>query len=231
MIALLPGEEILQTVPPWFLVAAAGVVLLLFGRRLYWALLGLVGFALGFSVLTQFVASATSWAPWLAGIVGGALGIAAAVLVQGALLAVVGAVLGAFAALVAVSMLVPTVMPDSPVFMLVAAILGAIAGSIMLRKLFFATLILVTSLSGARLVIETLTHLVSGAAGNGLPMWAWDLAMPGPLRTALFAGLVIVGVVFQASGNRKDKKERRLRKQKKQLERDVKRLRKERQGS
>lgn len=214
----------LQSLPPWIGVAGVGVLLLLFGRKLYWLLLGAVGFVFGFGLLSQFVATSTSWAPWVAGLAGGIVGILAAFFVQGALLAVVGALLGAMGALVAVSMW-GTV---SPIAAIVVAVVGAILGAVVLRKVFFGALIVATSLAGAGLLMETLTQMMArwakaDSAGD-LPGWLWNLALPGPEHTVLFVVLVAIGIVYQASGKNRSREEQKLRTKKRRLEKDVERL-------
>ena len=211
------GMAVVQSLPPWVVAAGLGLLLLFFGRKLYWLLLGAVGFGLGFGLLNQFVATSTSWAPWLAGLVGGLAGVLAAFFVQGALLAVVGALLGAICALMAISMwgTVP------PVVLLVVAVVGAILGAVVLRKVFFAAVIVATSLAGGGLLMEAFTQVIILQMGAAIPGWLWNVVMPGPGRTVLFGVLVLVGVIYQSTRKRDDAG---LRKRKRRLEKDVRRL-------
>ncbi len=212
------GIAVLQSLPPWIVAAGVGLLLLFFGRKLYWLLLGAVGFALGFGLLAQFVATSTSWAPWLAGLVGGLAGVIAAFFVQGALLAVVGALLGAICALLAMSMWgsVP------PEVLIVVAIVGAVLGAIVLRKVFFAAVIVATALAGSGILMETFTQVMVQQAGTEMPGWLWNVVAPGPGRTILFVGVGALGILYQSTRSGKD--QAGLRKRKRRLKEDVRRL-------
>lgn len=80
------------------LTAAAGVVLLVAGRRVYWLLVGLVGFVIGFSLAAEYL-HGPDWVTLAAGLGAGLLAAALAVFFQRIAIGVAGFLIGGLAVL------------------------------------------------------------------------------------------------------------------------------------
>ncbi len=165
------------------LALAVGVALLTYGRKLYWLALAAVGFSLGL---------------WLAGGIsdlgstGLELGISFLIGVLGAVLAVVAQRMaialgglfigGALAYWSAAWLAVPLQWYPGP-WLWIAAILGAIFGALCAAVLFEASLLALTSLAGALLIVK--------ASHAGPPHESW-----------LFLILLCIGVIAQSRRGR-----------------------------
>ena len=167
--------------PPWLWVAA-GSVLLLFGRQLYTALLGLLGFFVIYGMLADVATLASDLR----------LGVAVGVGVVSALLAFVvrrvavllaGAMLGAGAALWAAGFYALR----SEVLTWAAAVVAALLGAWALRQVFETALIVVSSFIGALLIMAALR--LEG--------------MPAHVGVAV---LIVAGVAFQMRRRRGDER-------------------------
>ncbi len=156
----------------------AGLALLTLGRRLFWLFVGLVGFAAGIVLATQFV-QGPEWMVLVIALAAGLVGIVFALVLQQAALALAGFIAGAY--------VVMAVLPGlglhagGPYWALHwgLVIVGGIAAAALVLGVFEWALIILSSLTGAALIVQTI-H-------------------PGTLLAAvLFAVLFIVGVVIQA---------------------------------
>ena len=153
--------------------AMIGVMLLAFGRRLFWLFVGGLGFAFGFQVAQQFLGWQSGWMVWAAALIFGAIGALLAVFFQ-----TIAIVLGGFAAgcIIAtdLSLLLGFAPAPLPVF------LAGAAGAILLYVLFDWALIGLSSAAGATLVVQALN--VNPSAGM-----------------LLLAVLTAAGIWFQAA--------------------------------
>ncbi|MDH3524008.1 MAG: DUF4203 domain-containing protein [Acidobacteriota bacterium] len=170
------------------LAIAAGLVLLLFGRRLYWLLAAAVGFVvvvtLSRRLLPELDEGTLLWASLLCGVAGAFV----AVLAQRLLLGVVGGLAGAVIALWQVQQLGM----ERGLAWLVAAVVGGLVGGWLLSRLFEVALAVLSSLLGAQLVID---HVPVA------PRW----------QLAAYLGLAGVGILFQLLRSRRRKKHERRR--------------------
>jgi hypothetical protein len=161
--------------------AAAGILLLVFGRKLFWLLVGAAGFLAGYYAGGLIVESATGEAPLILGL---ALGLAGAVLAffaQKIAIVLGGFLAGGFiAAKLAGGMEGLSTFPEWVPF-----VVGGIVGALLLKVIFEWTLIVLTSFLGAAMVI----------AGAGI----------GDGSTATMLTLIIgaIGIVVQARTKRK----------------------------
>src|SRR5262245_24203633 len=73
----------------------AGLLLLFFGRRLFWLFVGIIGFVAGMTFGAQFFAGQPEWVVLLIAIVCGLIGIVIAVFLQRFAVAVAGFLAGA----------------------------------------------------------------------------------------------------------------------------------------
>lgn len=168
--------------PPWLWVAA-GLLLLLLGRQLYTALLGLLGFFVSYGMLADVAALPGDLR--LAVAVG--VGVASALLafiVRKAAVAVAGAMLGAGAALWTAGFYGL----QSEVLWWVVTAAAALLGAWALRRVFETALIVVSSFIGALLI-------VAAVGLEGLPAHAG------------VAVLIVIGVAFQMRRGRRDERD------------------------
>ncbi len=171
--------------PPWLWVVA-GLLLLLLGRRLYTALLGLLGFFVSYAMLSDLVTLASD----LRLMVAVGIGVVSALLafvVRKVAVAVAGAMLGAGAALWASGFYGLKV----EVLWWVVTAAAALVGAWLLRQVFETALIVVSSFIGALLI-------VAAVGLDGLP------------AHAAVAVLIVAGVAFQMRRRRGE--ERRAKK-------------------
>lgn len=140
-----------------------GVLLLLFGRRLFWLLVALVGAAAALWAATRMLGLETGLPSLLAAAAAGLLGALLAVLVQRAAVAAVGFLAGLWATLLVVGAV--TGPPSSPAAIpwmtpqtvqVGLAILGGVLGAAIAALLFEAALIVLSSLAGGLLVVTAL---------------------------------------------------------------------------
>lgn len=158
---------------------ALGALLLLFGRRLFWLLVAVLGFAAGLFLADVLLSpDAATWR-WAAALLCGVLGALAAVFLQRAAITVGGALAAGYSAHWYLSL---THQPLEQWHWLVVAG-AAILGLLVARVVVDVALIAVSTLAGA-------TLLVQGA----------DLE-PEPSRWLFFA-LLVLGAVVQGSALR-----------------------------
>lgn len=165
-----------MTLPVPIISLLVGIVLLLFGRQLFWLFVAAVGFSIGLELVPYIVQHPP---PWLALTVGLALGLLAALLaltVQKIAIAVAGFLVGGHVATAILAAFVATHAQYSGL----TFIIGGIVGALLLLALFDWALILFSSIAGAQLITSNLHLPSSGGA-------------------ILFLGLTIFGVVVQAA--------------------------------
>jgi hypothetical protein len=169
--------------PTTLLSILAGLALLTLGRRLFWLFVGLVGFAAGIVLATQFV-HGPEWQVLLIALAAGLVGVLFALVLQQAAVALAGFIAGGY--------LVFTLLnglgwdAGGPYWALywTLVIVGGVVGAALVLALFEWALIVLSSLTGAVLIVQTI-HL-------------------GTLLAAvLIAVLFIIGVVIQAGLRRR----------------------------
>lgn len=151
----------------------AGALLLLAGRRLYWLLVGLAGFVVGFALAAELL-KGPDWLILVAGLAAGLLASGLAVLFQRIALAVAGFVIGA----VAVVWWSSQMGWGEPWWVWVLALAAGFVGAALTRFVFEVALVLLSSVFGATLILEALQR-------------------PADQISPLFAVLVVAGVVIQ----------------------------------
>ena len=130
-----------------------GAVLLLAGRRLFWMLVGVVGFLAGMWLAFQVLGPDPGPVHLLLGIVAGLIGVALARFFQRLAIGLAGFFLGGAAAVELVNLDASSGRPGALLLFAVAGFLGAL-----LAGLFFeAALIVCSSWLGAALVVEALS--------------------------------------------------------------------------
>ncbi len=162
----------------------AGLALLTLGRKLFWLFVGLVGFAAGIVLATQFV-QGPEWMVLLIALAAGLVGVLFALVLQQAAVALAGFLAGGYVVMSLLNGLVGWD-PRGPYWALYWAlvIVGGIASAALVLALFEWALIILSSLTGAFLIVQTI-H-------------------PDPLLAAILtAVLFIAGVVIQAGLRRR----------------------------
>lgn len=152
---------------------AAGAVLLILGRKLFWLFVAIAGFYFGFELARTLAAEQPAWLVWTISIGAGVIGALLAILLQRVGFALGGFYAGAYIALVAAERFVPGTMGT------VAFLAGGVIGAIIAALLMDWAIIVLSCLVGAALIVPVL----------GLEPLA---------STLIYGGLVAVGAVVQA---------------------------------
>ena len=196
MFATKPGESFVKTVmimalrlpdtvPPIQLSAPIvgallGVVILLFGRRLFWLCVAAVGFAAGVEMAPHIMQQPTPLLALTFALVLGFIGALLALFLQKIAIAIVGFVSGGKIALAVAAAFIA----NAAQFYWLTFIVGGIVGAILLLVLFDWALIFLSSMVGAYLILSA-------------------VAVPSAGTTILFMALVLVGVLIQAGALRR----------------------------
>ena len=157
-----------------------GVVILFFGRKLFWLCVAAVGFAVGVKIAPLLVNESASLLALLIALIFGVLGALLALFLQKIAIAVLGFLAGGkLATAIAAAFFVQYAQYSTIIF-----VIGGIIGAILLLALFGWALIVVSSFIGA--------YLIQSA-----------IVLPPTGSTLVFIGLAIVGIFVQAASYRR----------------------------
>lgn len=157
-----------------------GVVILFFGRKLFWLCVAAVGFAVGVEIAPLLVNDPSSLLALVIALVCGILGALLALFLQKVAIAVLGFLAGGkLAAAVAAAFFVHHAQYSTIIF-----VVGGIIGAILLLALFDWALIVVSSFIGA--------YLIQSA-----------IVLPPTGSTLVFVALAIIGIIVQAASYRR----------------------------
>jgi hypothetical protein len=157
-----------------------GVVILFFGRKLFWLCVAAVGFAVGVEIAPLLVNEASSLLALVTALVFGVLGALLALFIQKVAIAVLGFLAGGkLATAIAAAFFVQHAQYSTIIF-----VIGGIIGAILLLALFGWALIVVSSFIGA--------YLIESA-----------IVLPPTGSTLVFIGLAILGIFVQAASFRR----------------------------
>ena len=157
-----------------------GVVILFFGRKLFWLCVAAVGFAVGVKIAPLLVNESASLLALLIALIFGVLGALLALFLQKIAIAVLGFLAGGkLATAIAAAFFVQYAQYSTIIF-----VIGGIIGAILLLALFGWALIVVSSFIGA--------YLIQSA-----------IVLPPTGSTLVFIGLAMVGVFVQAASYRR----------------------------
>jgi len=131
------------------LLVPAGLVLLAFGRRVFWLLVAATGFAVGWSLTEYFVGDVPEHVPFIGGLAIGLLGALIAVIAQKIAILLGGFLAGGYAAMILLQNILPSL--STPGW--IPFVVGGILGALLLKKVFEWTLIVLTSIVGAIFVL------------------------------------------------------------------------------
>ncbi len=158
---------------------AVGLLLLLFGRRLYWLFVGAIGFAVGMNVASRALERESETTRLALALVVGLVGVILALFLQRVAIALAGFLAGAWLGAGLWNALSGS--PSSLPWL--AALAGGILGAVLSATLFDWVLIVISSLAGATLVAQ---YLPVARDAQGV----------------VIAVLALVGIVVQASARR-----------------------------
>lgn len=159
----------------WWTTLLVGLAVLLFGRRLFWLFVGAVGFLVGLHVARATFADGSEWVILAAALVLGLVGAVLAVLFQW-----VAVGLGGFAAGVEVGLAGASAVGLDGPGVWIAVLAAGVAAAALVLWLWDPVLIVLSATVGAVL----LAPLIPFAPGA---------------RAVAFVGLLVVGIVVQAS--------------------------------
>jgi Domain of unknown function (DUF4203) len=152
-----------------------GVVILFFGRKLFWLCVAAVGFAVGLQIAPLLVNEASSLLALVIALVLGVLGALLALFIQKVAIAILGFLAGGkLATAIAAAFFVQHAQYSTIIF-----VIGGIVGAILLMAVFGWALIVVSSFIGA--------YLIQSA-----------IVLPPTGLTLVFIGLAILGIFVQA---------------------------------
>lgn len=169
-----------MNLPTPILSVLIGVVVLFFGRKLFWLCVAAVGFAAGMQVAPHLMHEPTDILKLSIAIVFGFIGALLALFLQKIAIAIAGFLAGGKLAMV----LVVAFCAQGARYPGIAFIIGGIIGAILLLALFDWALIVMSALVGAYLIGDT-------------------IALPPIGTTLLFVGLAAVGIIVQATAFRR----------------------------
>jgi hypothetical protein len=160
--------------------ALIGVVVLFFGRKLFWLCVAAVGFLAGVELAPHLVHEPSPLLMLAVALVLGLLGALLAFVLQKIAIAVVGFLAGGkLAGAIAAAFFVHHAEYSTIVF-----VVGGILGAILILVVFDWALIVVSSLIGA--------HLIQNA-----------IVLPPSGSTIVFLGLAVIGILVQAASLRR----------------------------
>jgi Domain of unknown function (DUF4203) len=168
-----------MNLPIPILSALIGVVVLFFGRKLFWLCVAAVGFAAGVEIAPHLVSEPSNLLALSIALVFGLIGALLAIFLQKIAIAVFGFLGGGkLAGAIAAAFFVEHAQYSGIIF-----VIGGIIGAILLLTLFDWALIVLSSLVGAHLIQSTIVLPPSGS-------------------TILFIGLAAVGILVQTTALR-----------------------------
>ena len=160
--------------------AVVGVIILLFGRKLFWLCVAAVGFAVGVELAPHLVQQPSPLLALTFALILGFVGALLALFLQKIAIAIVGFISGGKLALAVAAAFVGNAVG----FYWIIFIIGGIVGALLLLLLFDWALIFLSSMVGAYLILSA-------------------VKVPPTGTTILFVVLVIVGVLVQAGALRR----------------------------
>jgi Domain of unknown function (DUF4203) len=157
-----------------------GVVVLFFGRKLFWLCVAAIGFAAGVELAPRLVQEPSVLLSLTIALLLGIIGALLALFLQKIAIAVLGFLAGGkLAGAIAAAFFVHYAQHSAIIF-----VIGGIIGAILLLFLFDWALIVVSALIGAHLIQSVITLPQSGL-------------------TIVFIGLAVIGIIVQAASLRR----------------------------
>lgn len=164
-----------------YLYILLGVILLILGRRLFWLLVGVVGFVAGLNLAPLVVTDQQPWVILVVALLAGLVGSVLAVFLQRIMVALAGFLAAGFILM----QLLSHFRVDLGGIGWLVFLLGGALGAVLASVTFDWALVILSSLTGAALLVDGLTGLVPG----------FEATLVGWMILILF----IVGAAIQAS--------------------------------
>jgi hypothetical protein len=156
--------------------ALVGVVLLFFGRRLFWLFVAALGFAIGLQLALYLSQNPPLWLSLLLSLGLGLLGALLAIMLQKLAIAIAGFLVGGRVAVA----LAAALWVNHAHYSIITFVVGGMIGALLLVALFDWALIIFSAIEGARLIADTV-HL------------------PSTGTTLLLVTLAIFGIIVQSA--------------------------------
>lgn len=163
--------------------ALIGAIVLLFGRKLFWLCVAAVGFAAGMEFAPHLIQEPTPLLQLTIALVLGFVGALLALLLQKLAIGLAGFLIGAR---LAVGLAASFIVAAESYYWL-TFVIGGVIGAILLVALFDWALILLSSITGAYLIVNAIVLPATGA-------------------TIALLGLTILGIVVQAGLQRRQRR-------------------------
>ena len=151
-----------------------GSILLILGRKLFWLFVGCMGFVIGFGYAEQFLGPQPDYIVALVGIVLGVLGALCAVFLQSLAVGIAGFMAGGYLTL----LLLDALDFQQTQMLWLVCLAGGVAGTLLLVFIFDYTLIVLSSIIGSALVVDSII------LDSEIMLW-------------VFVGLAIMGCAIQ----------------------------------
>ena len=153
----------------------AGLLLLLFGRKLFWLFVALVGFLVGLFYIPKILPGQTETVVLSISLIAGLLGALLTVLLQKFAVGLAGLAAGGYIALY----LLQIISLDVGEYQWLAIVAGALLGAVLAGSMYDWALILITSASGAVVITQ-------------------NLPVDMPISIVVLIALLITGIIAQA---------------------------------
>src|SRR5215475_11431075 len=126
----LPAIDINAAALPPVVLVLCGIVVLLFGRSLYWALIAIAGFLVGMALANEWLADKEQWVRILAALGAGLMGAVIGILVQRLAFAIAGFFAGGYFAMALAARLHAG--GDPHIWLIIGGIIGAIVAAMVM---------------------------------------------------------------------------------------------------
>ncbi|NJD59678.1 MAG: hypothetical protein C3F13_14000 [Anaerolineales bacterium] len=156
-----------------------GIVLLTTGKKLYWLMVGVVGFFFGLALATQYLAFDPPWLIYVVALLAGVVGAVLSIYLQRFAIALVGFIVSGYGALYVAGLFGIQAQP----FNWMAFIVGGIVGLFLVASVFDWALFILSSWAGATLITRTVTG---------------GIGMEDNLGLIVFFVLFVIGIILQA---------------------------------
>jgi len=139
-----------------------GVLLLFLGRKLFWLFVGAVGFVAGVEIAATVFPHQHDWA-LIVGLILGLIGAVIAIFVQKIALGIAGFLAGGYFVMTALHSWEMQAPPAAP---WISFLIGGLIGALLMYVVFNWALIILSSISGAHLILQpfSLAHTTASAA-------------------------------------------------------------------
>lgn len=148
-----PGIHVNIVAVPAFVTVLLGIVVLLFGRKLYWAFIAIAGFLIGMELANEYLADKDQWIRIAASIGAGVLGAIIGMFLQRLAFAIGGFFAGAYFAFRIFEHFHPN--GDPHIWMIIGAVVGAIVAALVMDW----AIIFISALVGAAAILSPFPNL------------------------------------------------------------------------